>query len=343
MKKSPPRPVGIEDVAKAASVSITTVSHALSGKGQVAAATRQRVTDVARELGYAPNRHASALRGRRTQILGFVSDNIATTPFATRVIVGAQEAAAERDQLLVVVNSNEDPDIEARQISSLLAARVDAVVYARMFHHDATTLPEAMRGVPAVIIDAADTDGRVPSVVPDEEQIGRVATTALVEAGHRRIAHFTIDQHGRGTDLREHGYRRVMAEAGLDPLVIAVPGDADASAGREAWRRLRSVSDDVTAVFCFNDPLAMGVYQGAGRDGLSIPDDLSVVGVDDFRPVAEALLPGLTTVALPHYEMGRWAVDTVLRLLDGDPLDGSIERSIPGALVSRGSVRRLDA
>ncbi|MCJ1709008.1 LacI family DNA-binding transcriptional regulator [Microbacterium sp. VKM Ac-2923] len=339
MASRPSRPVGIEDVARAASVSITTVSHALSGKGQVAAATRARVADVARELGYAPNRHASALRGRRTHILGFVSDNIATTPFATRVIVGAQEAAAERDQLLVVVNSNEDEDIEARQISSLLAARVDAVVYARMFHHDATTLPEAMRGVPSVMVDTADTDGRVPSVVPDETQIGRLATEALVAAGHRHIAHLTIDQPGRGTDLREEGYRSVLADAGLSPLVIPVPGDADAAAGREAWRRLRSVSDEVTGVFCFNDPLAMGVYQAANIDGLSIPEDLSVIGVDDFRPVAEALLPGLTTVALPHYEMGRWAVNSLLHLLDGGTLEGPVDHVIPGALVTRGSVR----
>lgn len=339
----PTRPVGIEDVARAASVSITTVSHALSGKGQVAAATRQRVTDIARELGYAPNRHASALRGSRTQILGFVSDNIATTPFATRVIVGAQEAAAARDQLLVVVNSNEDPAIEARQISSLRAARVDAVVYARMFHHDATTLPAAMRGVPAVMVDAADTDGRVPSVVPDEEQIGRLGTQALLEAGHTRIAHLTIDEPGRGTDLRERGYRGALADAGLSPLVIRVPGDADAAAGRTAWHRLRARSVDVTGVFCFNDPLAMGVYQAANRDGLSIPEDLSVVGVDDFRPVAEALLPGLTTVALPHYEMGRWAVETVLHLLDGGSVPGPIEHQVPGTLVTRGSVGSVSA
>lgn len=334
------KPVGIEDVARAASVSITTVSHTLSGRGQVARATQDRVRRVADELGYVPNRFASALRGQRSHILGFVSDDIATTPFATRVVLGAQDAAAERAQLLVVVNSNSDRDIESRQISALLTAQVDAVVYARMFHQGASVLPKELVGTPTSLVDTTDDAGVIPSVAPDEEQIGRLATETLLRAGHTRIAHLTVSGAGRGSMGRLAGYTSAMKEAGLEPRVFTGGDPGTSAAGREAFQAMLSAhATDVTAVFAFNDPMAMGIYQGAVLAGISIPDQLSVVGVDDFEPVAAALFPGLTTVSLPHYEMGRWGVQTALNLLEKKlPGDFPLETRMPGTLVTRASV-----
>lgn len=334
------KPVGIEDVARAASVSITTVSHTLSGRGQVARATQDRVRRIADELGYVPNRFASALRGQRSHILGFVSDDIATTPFATRVVLGAQDAAAERAQLLVVVNSNSDRDIESRQISALLTAQVDAVVYARMFHQGASVLPKELVGTPTSLVDTTDDAGVIPSVAPDEEQIGRLATETLLRAGHTRIAHLTVSGAGRGSLGRLAGYTSAMKEAGLQPRVFTGGDPGTSAAGREAFQAMLSAgATDVTAVFAFNDPMAMGIYQGAVLAGISIPDQLSVVSVDDFEPVAAALFPGLTTVSLPHYEMGRWGVQTALTLLE-TKLAGEfpLETRMPGTLVTRASV-----
>ena len=334
------KPVGIEDVARAASVSITTVSHALSGRGQVAIATREKVRRVAAELGYSPNRLASALRGRRSQILGFVSDDIATTPFATRVVLGAQDAAAEHGQLLVVVNSNSDRSIESEQIAALLTAQIDAVVYARMFHQGAIAVPPELTGIPTSLLDTADENGVIRSVVPDEEQIGRLATETLLAAGHTRIAHLTVYGVGRVGVGRQVGYAEAMRAAGLEPVVFTGGDPGDSAAGRSAFASMWEAGAlDVTAVFAFNDPMAMGVYQAAIRAGVSVPDDLSVIGVDDFEPVAAALLPGLTTVSLPHYEMGRWGVETSLRILDGtDPGDAPVQTRLPGTLVTRQSV-----
>lgn len=339
-RKAVSKAVGIEDVARAASVSITTVSHALSGRGQVAPATRERVVAAAAELGYTPNRLASALRGRRSRILGFVSDDIATTPFATRVVLGAQDAAAEHHQLLVVVNSNSDPAIESEQIAALLTAQVDAVVYARMFHQGAIILPAELHGVPTALVDTADELGTIPSVVPDEEQIGRLATQTLLDAGHTRIALLTVDAEGRGSVGRLVGYTAAMREAGLAPRVFTGGDPGTAVAGRAAFAQMiDSGARDVTGVVVFNDPMAMGVYQAAAVAGVSIPDDLSVVGVDDFEPVAAALLPGLTTVSLPHYEMGRWGVTTALGILSGNaPADSARQTLLPGVLVRRDSI-----
>lgn len=329
--------VGILDVADAAGVSMTTVSHALSGRGQVSEATRERVRRVADELGYAPNRIASALRRQRSGIVGFVSDEIATTPFAGRVVLGAQDAAAERDLLLVVVNSNGDRDVEIRQIRALLAQQVDAIVYAKMFHQP-VRLPDALGTIPTVLVDAVDVDSPAPSIVPDEQGIGELATRHLLEAGHEHIVHVTIDDPGPGHDGRIAGYREAMAQRGLKGRVVSVPGIADAAAGRAALPEVLRRAPDTTAVVCFNDQMAMGVYQVAATLGLEVPGDLSVVGVDNFEPVAAELLPGLTTVALPHYEMGRWAVAAASDLLESAVVPAPVRVRFACELVERGSV-----
>ncbi|MDL9978809.1 LacI family DNA-binding transcriptional regulator [Microbacterium sp. ASV49] len=331
--------IGIADVAREAGVSITTVSHAFSGRGHVSERTRAHVHDVAARLGYSPNRIASALRSRRSNIVGFVSDDIATTPYAGRVVLGAQDAAAAHDQLLVLVNSNNDVTVESKQIAALVAQQVDAVVYARMFHRE-TTVPPALDGVPTVLVDTVDPTGMHASVVPDEQQIARLATEVLYEAGHRSIVHVTVDAQGPAVNGRIEGYRSAMAKYGLQPVVVEGGDPGIAATGRTAFQRLCSVSAELpTAIFCFNDQMAMGVYQAAQAVGLRIPADISVVGVDDFEPVSAELLPGLTTVGLPHYEMGRWAVEATLANLSEDSAAhvSGITR-MPGVLVTRESV-----
>ena len=328
--------VGIRTVAEAAGVSMTTVSHALSGGGQMAAETRERVRRVATELGYSPNRIARALRSRRSGVIGFVSDEIATTPFAGSIVLGAQEEAARRGLLLMVVNSNRDEGVEERQISALLDQQVDAVVYATMYHRR-VTVPAALRQTPTVLVDAFDPDAAPPSIVPDEVRIGREATRLLLDAGHTRIAHLSIEDEGPGADGRLSGYGESMRNAGLEPLVVRVPGDARAETGRAAFRRALDCDPGLTAVFSFNDLMAMGVYQVAADRGWSIPRDLSVVGVDNFELVAAELRPGLTTFALPHYDMGRWAIDQVVALLE-DPTSGAGRSTLPCPVVVRGSV-----
>ncbi|RXZ44353.1 substrate-binding domain-containing protein, partial [Agromyces binzhouensis] len=137
------------------------------------------------------------------------------------------------------------------------------------------------------------------------------------------------------------GFERALARAGLDPTAALVAeGTSDAAGGRVAARRLldRPPGDRPTAVFCFNDQMAMGVYQVAAALGLDIPGDLSVIGVDDLDLVAEALDPGLTTVALPHREMGRWGMTTLLGLIDEREVPGSEPLLLRCELVERGSV-----
>lgn len=344
----------IRAVAALAGVSPTTVSHALSGTRSVSAATRERVVRAAAELGYTPNRLASGLRMRRTGVIGLASDRIATTPFAGRIVQGAQEAARERDVVLMVVDSEGDPALEEAQLRALLDHRVDGIVLARMSHQEVAR-PAALGATPAVLVDGVPAGGwRVPAIAPDEEGIAATAVAHLVAAGHRRIGFATTTDDAPASRGREAGFRGALDAAGLagpDGSGAAVERAAsDAAGGRLAGRRLldRPAAERPTAVFCFNDQMAMGVYQAASALGLDVPRDCSIVGVDDLDIVAAALEPGLTTIALPHREMGRWGMTTLLDRIDGSPgIDGRDGDAATDAaepvllaceLVERGSV-----
>ena len=318
------RRIGIKDVAAAAGVSVTTVSHILNrveGK-RVSPETRQRVLRVAEELGYAPNGLARGLRLQRSQTIGFVSDEIATTPNAGRIILGAQEAAAAQGMLLLLVNTGGDAELERKSIEMMLQRQVDGVLYAAMYHR-VVRLPASLRSTPTVLLDARCDDPAVPFVVPDEVQGGYTAVRELTEHGHRRIGMTTGTEDIPALHGRIEGYRKALAEVGVayDPALVASepslpagPVYADVAAGYRAARRLLTADRRPTALFCFNDRMAAGAYRVAAELGLSIPGDLSIVGFDNQELVSEALYPALSTVQLPHYEMGAAAVTRLLAL-----------------------------
>lgn len=313
--------VGIREVAEMAGVSVTTVSHVLNETPhtRVAEETRVRVRDAARSLGYGPNRLAQGLRTRRSGLIGLLSEEIATTPHAGRIILGAQDAAREHDLTLVIVNTERDADGDSHRddVQALIERQVDAMLYATMYHRR-ISLPSNLQGIPAVLIDSTDRAGIVPAVVPDEAGGATAAVTHLIEAGHRRIGFLNNDDDVPATHGRLAGYRQVLAEHGIPfdaSLVDASPSET--LPGYELARRMLDRDDRPTALFCYNDRMAMGAFRAAAELGLRIPQDLSVVGFDNQELIAANLFPGLTTVALPHYEMGVWAVETLVRLLGG--------------------------
>lgn len=335
------RRIGIKDVAAAAGVSTTTVSHILNeveGK-RINPETRQRVLDTARQLGYAPNGLARGLRLKRSNTIGFVSDQIATTPYAGRIILGAQDEAAKAGVLLLMLNTGGNPELERKEIDLLLQRQVDGVLYASMYHR-VVEVPQRLRAVPTVLLDARSDDPGVPSVVPDEVLGGETAVRELVRHGHRRIGFITNVDDIPATRGRLEGYRRALAEADIaeDPRLV-VSETSDAAGGYRAALRLLQAEPRPTALFCFNDRMAMGAYRAAAELGLRIPDDLSIVGFDNQEFIADGLYPGLTTVALPHYEMGRWAMEALLGIVESSatPPAGPFPTLIPCPLVRRDS------
>jgi LacI family transcriptional regulator len=177
----------------------------------------------------------------------------------------------------------------------------------------------------------------VPSVVPDEVGGGRTATEELIRHGHSRIGFLNNVDDIPATRGRLEGYRAALRDAGLPfDQRLVVEGRSDTEGGLQAARKLLSATDRPTAVFCFNDRMAMGAYHAAAELGLRIPEDLSVVGFDNQELIAEGLRPGLTTVALPHYEMGAWAVETLIAHIEGQKRADHTVLNCP--LVLRNSV-----
>lgn len=339
--------VGIRDVAELAGVSVTTVSHVLNETphARVSEDTRQRVRQSAKTLGYGPNRMAQALRTNRSGLIGLLSEEIATTPHAGRIILGAQNAAREHDLTLVIINTErEQGDTSHRDdVQSLIDRQVDAILYATMFHRT-LSLPANLHGLPAALIDSTDKAGIIPAVVPDEVGGAVAAVSHLVSAGHERIGFLNNDDDVPATRLRLAGYKQVLVEHGIPfDTRLVLSAASETLPGYARAREMLTRSDRPTALFCYNDRMAMGAYRAAAELGLDIPGDLSIVGFDNQELIAGNLFPGLTTVALPHYEMGAWAVETIVGLLHGtatsrDIADGPTLLDCP--LVIRGSVDR---
>lgn len=332
--------VRMSDVAAHAGVSTATVSMVLNGVNstRISPQTQARVREAAEAVGYKPNSVARSLRTQQTRMVGLISDTIATTPFAGRMLAGANDVAREQGHLVILVDTERDAVAERQALHALNGQRVDAVIYACMWHR----VVEVPEGLPedAVLLDCVAAAGGRAAVVPDERAGGMVAVRELVTAGHRRIAFVDAEERFDlvASRLRFEGYLEVLAEAGIEPdPALHVRAEPVAGGGREAAQRLLSlpVERRPTAMFCFNDRMAMGAYTAALHCGLSVPRDLSVVGYDDQQLVAAELDPPLTTVALPHYEMGRWAMEVALGLRQADP---EVPHLMPCPIVRRASV-----
>jgi LacI family transcriptional regulator len=336
-----PGRVRISDVASAAGVSIATVSASLNDveSARISADTRARVRAVADRLGYVPNRLAQGLRVQRSGTIGFVGDTVATTPYAVEMILGALEAARAADRVVLLMNTEGHRDLEARELATLLQHQVDGVLYATMYHRR-VEVPAALSDTPVVLVDAETADPTVSSVVPDEVAGAMTAVGELLGNGHRRIAFINnADPATLAATGRLEGYKRALGQAGIDidPVLIITAADSGPEGGYRAARQLLALPEPPTGLFCFRDPMAMGVYRATLEAGLAIPQDLSVVGFDDMELVASGLFPGLTTVALPHYEMGAWGITRLLALMESP--NGKAEQvKLCGQLIRRRSV-----
>lgn len=302
------------DVARAAQVSQTTVSFVLNRKSDthIPEETRARVWAAVAQLGYRPNAMARSLRQGSSSLLGLVTDEIATTPFAGLIVRGAQDAAWKYRRILTLVNTNHQSELEQEALGALLQHQVDAFILATMSHKE-IVVPPMLAGLPVVLVNAFSQDDSVPAVVPDEVRGGREATEHLLAHGHRRIGVINNLDDARAAPLRIAGYREALLAAGLTPdpgLIVEKTGWQEA--GYEGAMALLQRPQRPSALFCLNDRGAMGAYEAAQTLGLRVPDDLSIIGFDNQEVIAAHLRPTLSTMQLPHYEMGYWGAQTLL-------------------------------
>lgn len=311
----------MNDVARRAGVSQATVSYVLNGRTevQITDETKLKIRQAVEELGYRPNAVARGLRSSRSKLIGFISDEIASTPHAGKIVLGAQRAAWEQGRLLLLVNTEGDPAMEEAAVQTMLEHQVDGIVYATMYHRRAQP-PAALRQTPCILLDCYVEDGSLPSVVPDEVQGGRTATEVLLDKGHRRIGFINIEDPLPAALGRLEGYRQALAARGVpfdSTLVRSVP--TWAAGGYQGAMELMRLPDPPTALFCFSDYVAMGAYDALRKLGLSIPGDVAVMGFDNQEIIAAHLYPPLSTMALPHAHLGEWAVRFMLDQASATP------------------------
>jgi LacI family transcriptional regulator len=331
------------DVAELAGVSRTTVSFVLNEVDNIAIPeeTRQRVLRAAAELGFRPHAMARGLRGGRSNVLGLVTSDIVTTPYAVEIIKGAHDTAFARGLTLLIVDTGGSDTADAEAVERLAEWRVDGLIFATEYHRQ-YTLPAAAAHSPAVLVNCfvdpvSDDAPAFPTILPDEVQGGLVATQALLDAGHSRIgfingpAEYTPAHTGRLA-----GYRQALELAGVafDSSLVRI-GDWWQESGARHTADLLALPDPPTAIFCGNDWMAMGAFDSIREAGLSIPGDVAVVGFDNRIEIADHMRPRLTTVALPYRQMGGRAVEV---LLDPELLAAAAIELIACPLVQRSSV-----
>jgi LacI family transcriptional regulator len=314
----------MQDVATLAGVSRTTVSFVLNkvADSNIPQQTQERVWAAIAELGYRPNAIAQGLRSQRTHTIGFISDVIATTPHAGHMIQGAQDLAWANDKLLLLINTGNRQEMKVAAVEMLLDRQVDGIIYATMYHRLAHP-PESIRALPTVLLDCFNEDRSLPSVVPDEVEAGYTAVKTLIDKGHQRIGFINNDDDIPATHGRLAGYRQALDEAKIpfDSTLVVV--DREQNGGYDVTRQIMGIAKPPSALFCFNDRMAMGAYDALRNLGIRIPTDVAVVGFDNQELIAPNLYPALTTMELPHYQMGQWAVEHLLKLIDQPALRGA--------------------
>jgi LacI family transcriptional regulator len=306
----------IRQIAELAGVSIATVSRVLNGRGDVSDETRQLVTRIIRENGYTVNRSARGLQAGRTGLVGVLVPLVYPAYFSG-ILAGAAEALSERDLQIVLSPTRGEHDREVSLLDRLHGVSDGALII--LPEESSAELEELLdRGYRFVVIDPLmPLDERIPSVSAAHTSGADQAMQHLLALGHRRIAQITGPRGWVATEDRRRGYQAALAAAGIlpDPAleVEAVP---EIMPGRAAAEQLLDLPERPTAIFAFNDNIAVGVIQAARARGLRVPEDLSVVGFDDVEN-ATVVTPALTTVRQPLAEMGRTAVSLLNRLLEG--------------------------
>jgi len=335
--------VSIKDIARAAGVSHTTVSRALHDNPLISEKTRARIQDLAREMGYIPDAVAQSLQTRRTGTIGLVVTSIAD-PFFSDLIEGAEAVAATSGMSIFISASHNDPEREIEVVETFHRRRVDGIIVAASrLSNRYTTRLEHIR-VPVVLVNqqAEEEQTLFYSVAVDECQGARLAVEHLLDLGHRRVGYLGLGNRLRSNQQRLEGYREALTWAGIqtpDAWTVIAPLDVvqqegDVAAGQLFFPQL--LDGGISAVFCYNDRVAIGSLMACRALNLAVPQACSLVGFDDIE-LAHYVTPKLTTIRQPRREMGELAMQMVLDLLDEKPVEN--QKLVP-VLVQRESTGR---
>ncbi len=313
----------IKDIAKLAEVSITTVSKIINGKDHdISQGTIDRVKQIMKEQRYVPNKLAGSLITKSTKTIGLVIPDI-TNPFFPELVRGAEDRANEAGYSLFFCNSDDQLEKETQYIQSLMEKMVDGIIFTAASTDSSRN--DAFKNIssPVVLVDRViEMDEVKASIVVDNIKGAHEGTKYLIDLGHRHILHITGPQKSKISQERQLGYEKALLEAGIAvDTGLIYNGQFKLDAGYKAVREAVEKGVSFSAIFCGNDLIALGAIKYLKELGRQIPKDCSVMGFDDIQ-IASHIDPPLTTVRQPKYQMGYQAVDTMIKLLNQEEIEG---------------------
>jgi LacI family transcriptional regulator len=312
--------VRLTDVATRAGVTVGTASKALAGTGSLRLETRQRVLAAAEFLHYFPNQQARTLLSGRSYTVGLITSD-APGRFSVPVMQGAEDSLATGQMAILFCDARGDSVREQHWIRTLVARNVDGFIVTS-HRSDPRSSISAEVPVPVVYAYSPSEDASDVSVVPDDVQGGRLAGEHLLEVGRRRIAYVGGPDSYLASHLRMQGFVEALAAAGLSPATAPLFVPWEEAAGRRAARILTARGDDLDAVFCASDQIARGLLDELSAQGVRVPQDIAVVGFDDWDVMTLAARPQLTSVGMNLTRVGQVAAVRLLEAISGQRSPG---------------------
>ena len=335
-RKSTAKAPDIRTVAALAKVSIATVSRTINGSPAVSDRLTKRVWQAIEQLNYFPNTHARSLVSGRSRILGIIVENI-TNPFFPELIQNFEEVAVAHGYEILVSSSNSDPAVLTNCVRRMLERKVEGVAVMTFGEEEPVLDQLTHRDIPMVLAEFKLDDPKTSTILLDYTTGVRAAVNHLMELGHRKIGFLAGPHKLHSAITRENDFRTAVNEAGLPSWSRrwVIECDHTLRGGVAGFEKLRALPSQPTAVLCSNDMTAIGVLRAAYMGGLRVPQDLSVVGLDDID-FAEFTLPPLTTIRLSRADLARAAFDALRAQTDGSP---KVQREflVSTSLVVRGS------
>lgn len=299
------------EIARRAKTSLKTVSRVINRDPLVNAETRARIEAIIAEIGYEPSQAARMMRSQRSNVIGFLADGVATSTSSIDLIRGAQDVAWDRGKQMMLFNIERGTPSAANAESQLAAFRAEAIIYAAVFHQEVDI---SVTGVPHILLNCFDVKQRHTAIVPDDYQLAYDLTRTIFERGYARPVFLNLNSDIVASHLRAKGFVDAAAAMGHDvrgAIYTAVVSRAGASprlATHDILPQLFAGDEKPDLVLCGQDTMAMNVYFELGALGLKVGRDIAVASFDNLEPIVSLLKPGLSTMELPYYEMGRAAM-----------------------------------
>lgn len=345
----------IYDVARTAGVSPKTVSRVINGDTAVKASTKQKVQKAIAQLGYVPSTAARLMRSNKSGLVGLITGAISLSPDRSEasglpdlfIVQGIQKAIEASGKTLLIADTGGQTDRVPQLIRTFEEHRVEGLIYVADYHRR-VTLPTVSKTTHMVLANCYD-DADTPCVLPHDFQGQQALVRSLIAKGHRRIAYITLMPAHDATTLRTAGYKSALEEAGIafDPALL-MPASIDTPDGAaeeqllwDAIERLMGISDPPTVICFGNDRMAMRAYGILRSRGLSLPDDISVAGYDNYKLITQTLYPTLTSAELPYAAIGIRATELLLGMIEGDALPSKDPILVSGPVVHGNSVKEL--